>query len=79
MGWACREQKLIMNSCLLSYQGPDEMDKARAQWFKEAGERKRAKEEKARKAEEAMKKHREYWGIEERERLLREKNAKEQR
>ncbi|KAF2277830.1 uncharacterized protein EI97DRAFT_346495, partial [Westerdykella ornata] len=51
--WACRAQKLAMNSCLLSYQGPDEMDKARAEWFRLAGERKRAKEERAKKEAEA--------------------------
>lgn len=39
------------------------MDKARAEWFRLAGERKRAKEERAKKEAEAMRKHREYWGI----------------
>lgn len=63
MAWACRDSKLTMNSCLLSYQKPEEMDKARAEWFALAGERKRAKEERARKEEEARRKHREWWGI----------------
>ncbi|KAF2751596.1 hypothetical protein M011DRAFT_474045 [Sporormia fimetaria CBS 119925] len=72
MAWACRDAKMAMNACMLKYQGPDEMDKAREQWFRLAGERKKAKEEKERKAAEAMKKHREYWGAEEIERKIRE-------
>jgi COX assembly protein 1 len=69
-----------MNSCLLSYQGQDELDKARMQWFQEAGERKRAREEREIKAAEALKKHREYWGIEDTEaRLKKEREEKERR
>jgi COX assembly protein 1 len=50
---------------MLQYQGPEEMDKARAEWFKLAGERKRAKEQKARELEEARRKHKEWWSLDE--------------
>lgn len=79
MGWACRAQKLAMNACLLSYQGQDELDKARMQWFQEAGERKRAREERERKAAEALKKHREYWGIEDMEKKVRMEREEKER
>jgi COX assembly protein 1 len=55
------------------------MDKARMQWFQEAGERKRAREEREKKAAEALKKHREYWGIEDAERRLRMEQEEKER
>ena len=54
-----------MNTCMLQYQGQDELDKARAEWFALAGERRREKEEKARKVEEGKKKYYEWWGLDE--------------
>lgn len=54
-----------MNSCMLQYQNQDEFDKARAEWFTLAGERKRQKEEMARKVEEGKRKHKEWWGLDE--------------
>lgn len=58
-----------MNSCMLQYQGQDEMDKARAQWFQLAGERREKREEHARKLEEARRQHKEWWGLDEQGKL----------
>lgn len=65
MVWACRDQKLTMNTCMLRYQGQDEMDKARAQWFQLAGERKQKREEHQQQLEEARRKHKEWWNLDE--------------
>lgn len=54
-----------MNTCMLQYQGQDELDKARAEWFALAGERRREKEERARLVEEGKRKHKEWWGLDE--------------
>ncbi|KAF1954635.1 hypothetical protein CC80DRAFT_493757 [Byssothecium circinans] len=65
MVWACRTQKLAMNSCMMKYQGQDEMDKARAEWFALAGERREKKRELARQIEEGRRKHKEWWNLDE--------------
>ncbi|KAF9731181.1 hypothetical protein PMIN06_008084 [Paraphaeosphaeria minitans] len=65
MIYACRAQKLTMNTCMLQYQGPDELDKARAEWFALAGERRRDKEERAKLVEEGKRRHKEWWGLDE--------------
>ena len=65
MIYACRAQKLTMNTCMLRYQGPDELDAARAEWFARAGERRREKEEMARRVEEGKRRHKEWWGLDE--------------
>jgi len=54
-----------MNSCMIQYQGQDELDKARAEWFQLAGDRKRQKEERERKLDEARRKHKEWWNLDE--------------
>ncbi|KAF2017655.1 hypothetical protein BU24DRAFT_420696 [Aaosphaeria arxii CBS 175.79] len=69
MVWACRDQKIAMNSCMLQYQGQEEMDRARNEWFRKAGERKRAKQEMERKADEGRRKHREWWNLDEQGKL----------
>ncbi|KAJ4358082.1 uncharacterized protein N0V89_002661 [Didymosphaeria variabile] len=69
MIYACRPQKLAMNTCMLQYQGQDELDKARAEWFALAGERRREKEERARLVEESKKRHKDWWGLDEKGRL----------
>ncbi|ORY14135.1 cytochrome c oxidase biogenesis protein Cmc1 like-domain-containing protein [Clohesyomyces aquaticus] len=69
MVWACRSQKLAMNSCMVQYQGQDELDKARAEWFQLAGERRRVREEKERELAEARRKHKEWWALDEEGRL----------
>lgn len=58
-----------MNTCMLQYQNQDELDAARAEWFKLAGERKRAREEHQRKLEDARSKHKEWWNLDESGRL----------
>lgn len=65
MVFKCRPQKLAMNSCMLRYQGQEELDKARAEWFRLAGERRRQKEEEERRAEENRMMKREWWGVDE--------------
>ncbi|KAF2246508.1 hypothetical protein BU26DRAFT_460323 [Trematosphaeria pertusa] len=65
MAWACRQQKLAMNNCMIQYQNQEEFDKARAEWFQLAGERKRQREEMERKIEEGRRKHKEWWGLDE--------------
>ena len=75
MAWACRDQRLAMNSCMLRYQGQDEMDAARATWFLQAGERKRKKEELAEKEREARRKHAEWWNLREAEEREKERVA----
>ncbi|KAF2107535.1 cytochrome c oxidase biogenesis protein Cmc1 like-domain-containing protein [Lophiotrema nucula] len=62
MVFKCRPQKLAMNNCMLKYQGHEEMDKARAEWFRLAGERKRQREEEERRLQENRKLKREWWG-----------------
>ncbi|KAH7112457.1 cytochrome c oxidase biogenesis protein Cmc1 like-domain-containing protein [Dendryphion nanum] len=69
MVWACRDQKIAMNSCMIQFQGQDEMDKARREWFKLAGERRRLKEEAAAKLEDARRKHKEWWNLDEQGKL----------
>jgi COX assembly protein 1 len=69
MIYACREPRLAMNSCMLQYQNQDELDKARAQWFQLAGERKAARQEHARKLLDAQSKHKEWWNLDDSGRL----------
>jgi COX assembly protein 1 len=54
-----------MNSCMVRYQGQDELDNARAEWFALAGERRRAKKELQDKIEEGRRKHKEWWNLDE--------------
>lgn len=54
-----------MNNCMIQYQNQEEFDKARAEWFQLAGERKRQREEMERKIEEGRRKHKEWWGLDE--------------
>ncbi|KAF2030571.1 hypothetical protein EK21DRAFT_65378 [Setomelanomma holmii] len=63
MIYACRKPRLAMNSCMLQYQNQDELDKARAEWFQLAGERKRQREEHQRQLEDARSKHKEWWNL----------------
>ncbi|KAF2127867.1 hypothetical protein P153DRAFT_342783 [Dothidotthia symphoricarpi CBS 119687] len=65
MVWACRAQKLTMNACMLQFQTQDEMDKARAQWFQLAGERRKAREDHQQRLEDARHKHKEWWNLDE--------------
>lgn len=50
---------------MLQYQNQSELDKARAEWFKLAGERKAARIEHQRRLEDARSKHKEWWNLDE--------------
>jgi hypothetical protein len=65
MIYACRQPRLAMNACMLQYQNQSELDKARAEWFQLAGERKAAREEHQRRLEDARSKHKEWWNLDE--------------
>ncbi|KAF1914458.1 hypothetical protein BDU57DRAFT_500838 [Ampelomyces quisqualis] len=69
MIYACRSSRLSMNACMLQYQNQDELDAARLEWFQLAGERKREREEYARRVEDARNKHKEWWSLDEGGRL----------
>ncbi|KAJ5682677.1 hypothetical protein N7462_005842 [Penicillium macrosclerotiorum] len=44
--WVCRQQRLIMNSCMVTHaNNREEEDRAREEWFATHEERRRAKEE----------------------------------
>ncbi|PYH99422.1 hypothetical protein BO71DRAFT_206684 [Aspergillus ellipticus CBS 707.79] len=49
--WVCREQRLLMNSCMVARAQPEEEDRAREEWFATHAERRRAKEEELAKVE----------------------------
>ncbi|KAF2458092.1 cytochrome c oxidase biogenesis protein Cmc1 like-domain-containing protein, partial [Lineolata rhizophorae] len=50
--WKCRQQRLAMNSCMLSKATLEEQDRAREEWFQTREQRKREKEEKDRERKE---------------------------
>lgn len=43
--WVCREQRLAMNSCMLAHAKPEELDRAREEWFAGREARRREREE----------------------------------
>lgn len=63
ISWACKVQRLAMNSCMNSHATREEQDAAREEWFANMGERKRLREEKEKKKKEQEKFHREWWGL----------------
>ncbi|KAI9785986.1 MAG: hypothetical protein M1839_008252 [Geoglossum umbratile] len=63
--WACRQERLSMNSCMIMYATQQEQDAAREEWFATRLERQRQREEKERKRVEQEKFHREWWGLNE--------------
>ncbi|KAI9817123.1 MAG: hypothetical protein M1827_001235 [Pycnora praestabilis] len=65
--WACRPQRLGMNSCMVSHATQEEQDKAREEWFATRDERKRIREEKERKRKEQEKFHNEWWGLDQKD------------
>ena len=69
--WACRQQRLGMNSCMMAHAGQKEEDLAREEYFATAEQRKTEREEKERKKAEAEKFFREWWDLDERERAAR--------
>ncbi|EOD47866.1 hypothetical protein GTA08_BOTSDO09826 [Neofusicoccum parvum] len=63
--WACRQQRLLMNNCMVQHATQEEQDLAREEWFATRELRKREREEKERKRIEQEKFHREWWGLDE--------------
>ncbi|OCK82293.1 hypothetical protein K432DRAFT_380584 [Lepidopterella palustris CBS 459.81] len=63
--WACRQQRLAMNACMVHHATPAEQDAAREAWFTGMEERRKEREEKERKRVEQEKFHREWWGLDE--------------
>lgn len=61
--WACRTQRLAMNSCMVHYATQQEQDAAREEWFATMEERARQREEKEKRRKEQEKFHREWWGM----------------
>ncbi|KAL7272283.1 hypothetical protein RUND412_004916 [Rhizina undulata] len=58
--WACRTQRLAMNSCMVANATPENMDAAREEWFRRRLEKKKLMDEKdpAKKQVEVIKGHR---------------------
>lgn len=63
--WACRQERLAMNNCMVAHATQEEQDRAREEWFATRELRKREREEKERKRVEQEKFHREWWGLDE--------------
>lgn len=61
--WACRPERLAMNSCMVSHATQQEQDAAREEWFAGREDRARQREEKEKKRKEQEKFHREWWGL----------------
>jgi COX assembly mitochondrial protein 1 len=55
---------------MLQYQNQEELDAARQEWFAGAAERKAAREEHARKLQDARDKHKEWWNLDDQGRLV---------
>ncbi|KAK7520401.1 cytochrome c oxidase biogenesis protein Cmc1 like-domain-containing protein [Phyllosticta citriasiana] len=76
--FACRAQRLAMNSCMVGYATQEELDRAREEWWATRSLRKAEREAKERKRVEQEKFHREWWGLDENgRRKLADKKAKE--
>ncbi|KAH0536502.1 hypothetical protein FGG08_006627 [Glutinoglossum americanum] len=67
--WACRQERLAMNSCMIIHATQQEQDAAREEWFATRLERQRQREEKKKKRIEQEKFHREWWGLDEKDKL----------
>ncbi|KAF6237633.1 hypothetical protein HO173_004523 [Letharia columbiana] len=61
--WACRKQRLAMNSCMIQYASQKEQDAAREEWFANMDLRRLEMEEKRRQKVEAEKFFKEWWDI----------------
>lgn len=47
--WACRQQRLAMNSCMIAHASQQEQDAAREEWFATMDLRRKEREEKQQK------------------------------
>ena len=63
--WACRKQRLAMNSCMVQYASQKEQDAAREEWFDTMNLRRLEMEEKQRRKAEAERFFKEWWDISE--------------
>ncbi|SLM37941.1 Cytochrome c oxidase biogenesis protein Cmc1-like [Lasallia pustulata] len=61
--WACRSERLAMNSCMVLHATQQEQDAAREEWFATIDVRARQRAEKEKKRKEQEKFHREWWGL----------------
>lgn len=61
--WACRPQRLVMNTCMVAHATPEEQDRAREEWFATRDVRRKEREEKEKKRLEQKKFHNEWWGL----------------
>ena len=61
--WACRKERLAMNSCMVQHASQKEQDAAREEWFATMDLRRLEKEEKQRQKAEAEKFFKEWWDI----------------
>lgn len=66
--FACRAQRLGMNSCMIAHATQAEQDNAREEWFGLRLQRQKDREAKDRRRKEQEKFHREWWGLPEAER-----------
>ncbi|KAK0730400.1 cytochrome c oxidase biogenesis protein Cmc1 like-domain-containing protein [Lasiosphaeris hirsuta] len=73
VSWACRDPLHVMNSCMKAHATPAEYDAAREDWFAGRMERQREKERKARRKIEQEAFLREWWGLPEKDRELRQR------
>jgi COX assembly protein 1 len=65
--WACRQQRLAMNSCMIAHASQQEQDAAREEWFATMDLRKKEREEKEKKKRESEKFFREWWDLDKKE------------
>lgn len=61
--WACRKQRLAMNSCMIQHASQKEQDAAREEWFASMDLRRLEMEQKKRQKAEAEKFFKEWWDI----------------
>ena len=61
--WACRKQRLTMNSCMIEHASQKEQDAAREEWFAGMESRRLEMEEKKRQKVKGEKFRKEWWDV----------------
>lgn len=61
--WACRTERLTMNTCMISFATQREQDAAREEWFATRDLRLKERDEKEEKRKEQERFHNEWWGL----------------
>ncbi|KAL9071417.1 MAG: hypothetical protein Q9161_004276 [Pseudevernia consocians] len=61
--WACRKQRLEMNSCMIQHASQKEQDAAREEWFATMDLRRLEAEERKRQKAKAEKFFKEWWDV----------------